>query len=296
MSDEDMPALEEDIPALEQESPSGNVVLESMFNNYKMATSAQIIGRGETDWYKFCSSVITNLKKDGFDEALLDEFLICHIIQALMFNDVFNVINYIYGLSKLSLFEEKIKNYFESNYMTNKGITGILLQDWVKKPVAKPVSQLIILDKKTNTWNLAEPEDFEDLQPIIEQNIITRNTLNNVVGFITNFRNDYMIFKTKQLDKPRTKGARCDQMPRPLIIKILNSIIARDPIHEARNPYNYTYNPSEFTIENTKSFNVIYLCILQEFILRLYNNDRKYGKCWFLDPTQSVIIDIDNLK
>ena len=115
---------------------------------------------------------------------------------------------------------------------------------------------------------------------------------------MTNFKNNYMVFKVRQLDKKRNKGARCDQTSSKIItLGILNQIIARDPAIEAKPDYippANDYNPPEYTIENTKdkTYNSTYLCVLQEFLLRLYNYDMKYGKHWFLDPTQAVIMKI----
>ena len=270
----------------------GKAILALILKNYITATTPISIGN---DWYTCCAIVITNLHKDGIEEAILDELLICHIVQSLLFNDLFNLINYIYRLQTLSDFEQKIKYYFDSIKILTKGsniITGILLHDWTTKAIQK----LIILHGRK--WSLATTEDYNDMLPSIEGLIVPMKSLNTTLGFMTNFKNNYMVFKVRQLDKKRNKGARCDQTSSKIItLGILNQIIARDPAIEAKPDYippANDYNPPEYTIENTKdkTYNSTYLCVLQEFLLRLYNYDMKYGKHWFLDPTQAVIMKI----
>ena len=281
----------------------GKAVLDTMMANYITATSPQKIVRGESDWYKYCSVVMTDLTtKGGIELAILDEFLVCHLIQTLLFNDLFNVINYVYGLQKPTEFEQKVRNYFKSLEMktlTKPLVVGIMVHDWSSssESTKESVKRLIVL--RGQVWRSAEAEDYNDLLPIIGQTIVPINTLNNVVGFMSNFKNDYMVFKVKQLENKRNKGARCDQSSRPVILTLLNQIVKRDPVEEAKpgyKPPTNDYSPGEYTTENTNGLNSIYLCILQEFLLRLYNYDQKYGKVWFLDPTQAVLTKIEKIE
>lgn len=127
---------------------------------------------------------------------------------------------------------------------------------------------------------LGKPEDYNDLSDTIKKNIPSISDLNNIVGFISYFKDNYMIYKVKQLNKKRNKGARCDQSGKGDTIKLLNLIIGSEK-----------YNTS-----NTKGINQKQLCVLQEFILRIYDYENKHTKRWFLDPSESVLINIEKIE
>ena len=105
-----------------------------------------------------------------------------------------------------------------------------------------------------------------------------KSKLNNIVGFIGDFKKDYMIFKVKQLKK-RNKGARCDQSGKIETLKLLNLIVGSE----------------KYTAINTKTINQKQLCVLQEYILRLYDHNKKDGKQWFLDPGEAILIQIEKI-
>ena len=117
-------------------------ILSTMFNNYNISMSKQTIVRGETDWYKYSSVVLQELGMQGIELAILEDLLISHIIESLLFNDVFDILNYVFNKSSLNSFEQKIKNYFESHILNNDDINGLLFQKWNDKS-KKSEQQLI---------------------------------------------------------------------------------------------------------------------------------------------------------
>ena len=155
----------------------GKAIIEEIENNYKIATEKQIIIRGENNWYKFCSIVIEQLKKDGIYQEILYELLIHHLIESLNFDDTLNLLNYIYN-NNLNEFETKIKNYFDSNILVNKTTNGLLLLEWnvdKNKPTSgKSITKLIVLNPSTQQWNIAEPEDISDLSNQIKEKVISK--------------------------------------------------------------------------------------------------------------------------
>ena len=250
----------------------GKKILDNMFENYKTSITEQLIIRGEDNWYKYCSVTMKTLEQEGVEKAILEEFLISHLIEMNVFNNILKILNYIYT-AELTDFEEKVKNYFENRELSNKEIKGILLQQNGKQ-------QLVVLNKITNNWGSAEPEDYNDLAPIIATNIVSLSSLSNIVGFIAYFKDNFMIFKVKQLTKKRNKGARCDQAGKADTLKLLNLIVGEE----------------KYTTENTKGINQKQLCILQEFILRLHDYNKNGDKRWFLDPFESVVINIEKVE
>lgn len=249
-----------------------NEILVELKKNYDKAIDDIFVERGEEDWYKIASLVLNELSKREINIELLRDFIIEHMVDLLVFNDKFILLNYLYlNEDKLTIFEKKIKEFFDVRIIKNKKLTGIILQN-------QGTHQLIIL--KNKNWFLSEPEDYIDLKSEISKKIIPVKNYNVVVGFITNFKKEYMVYKVKQLDKKRNKGARCDQSGKGDIIKLLNII-------EGEGKYNN---------ENTKKYNSKYLCILQELILRYYNHIKKDDKIWFLDSGDAILNDIEKVE
>ena len=79
---------------------------------YNISTSKQSILRGDKDiWYKYSSIVLDNLEKRGEPKEVLDELLISHIIETRLFEDLMNILDYLYTHRSLTAFETKIKKY-----------------------------------------------------------------------------------------------------------------------------------------------------------------------------------------
>ena len=247
-----------------------------MLKNYNTANTSQVIIRGETDWYKYSFIVTNSLEREGVEREILQEFLISHIIETQLFDDIFNLLNYIYGIATLTPFEQLIKNYFEYNLLKNKDLQGLLLHGW--DPISKKaIQKLIILHDKV--WEQAQPEDYRDLLPNIKETIIPKNTLNNFFGFIANFKNILMVFKVKE-NKPSYAGARCDQGTKVTAEK-LNKIVGREI----------------YTESIIKKQSAIQLCVLEEYLLRINDYNKKNDKRWFLTPVEAIIITTkDNIK
>ena len=244
----------------------GKEVIQNMFKNYTISNTDQLLPRGESNWYKYSSVVLNNLEKDGTPREILEELLISHLIETQLFKDIFNALNYIYSKSDLTKFEQDIKNYFESKLLKHKSVIGILLQGWDGK---NAIQKLIIL--KDKIWTIAEEEDYIDLLPSIKKTIIPKEDLNNILGFITNFKGKDMIFKIKE-NKKEKKGTRCGT-PGKLSATEINNIMGIKY---------YT----ETTIKKVRG---IELCVFAEYILRLNDFYKKNGKRWFLTPDEVVI-------
>ena len=249
------------------------IILKKMETNYNLVTNEQIIKRGEENWYILASSIITYINdKDGLNREMLYDFIIEHIIDELLFSDTINILNYLYNDdSVLTTFENKIKSFYDVMIIKNKNITGIMLQNEGKQ-------QLVI--NKVNTWILAEPEDYTDLSSQILEMITSMNKINDIVGFMSNFRKGEIVFKVKQLTKKRNKGARCDQSGKSDTIKMLNLIV----------------NEEKYTSVNTKQINSTQICILEELLLRYYDYIEKSNMRWFLNINEATLINVEKME
>ena len=253
---------------------SGKKLLEKMEKDYNISTTPQVIVRGEKDvWYKYSSIILKELESMGTPIEILQELLINHLIEVNLFEDLLNILNYIYFSEKITDFESKIKNYFDNYLLEDRGIKGILLPGWdskTKKSILTLVVEYTPAASSNSVWKLAEPEDYKDLLPKIKESMIQKSDVNNIFGFMSNFKNNLMVFKVKD-NKPGNTGARCDQGSK-LTADKLNSIIGSNTYTEAF----------------VKKTSAAYLCVLQEYLLRLNNYNNKNGKKWFLTPVNAI--------
>ena len=266
-----------DVPIDVQDNTSSSVsvILELMKSNYDNALSPKDISRGETDWYKFCGHVIEQLESEGVDRNILVDFLIAHQVDTLMYDDKISLLNYLYYKSDLNEYEQLIKNYIDKRILKNKSLIGLFLQ---KKGKQK------LMIKKESSWVQAEDSDYTDLAEEIRKLVdgIPPN-LNEVFGFINNFKGGELVFKIKDLSIKRSKGARCDQSGKKGnngVIKILNKILGSE----------------KYTDKNTKGIYALQLCVLEEFMLRLYNKVKHKNKIWFLGPEQASLLNIESYQ
>jgi hypothetical protein len=254
-------------------------VMEDVTKKYNMAMSdVNNMKRGEDDWYLFAAYLKTSnylATNVGIDDNTYDVFIVAHILENMNFNESVKLLNHIYFTAnnelKMTTMEEKIKRYYDGRIMENKGVIGII---WPKD------NKQFLLVKGANEWSPGEQEDYTDLTPELKKTIIPIDNYNTYVGFIGNFKNEYNIFKVKNMTDKRSKGARCDQSGKSDATKLLNSIIEE----------------SKYTPTNTKSRNKLEFCVLQEMYLRFYDKIKKNEKRWFLNPCEMIINNIEKLS
>ena len=176
------------------------------------------------------------------------------------------------------------KRYIERNIIVSGDLKAVLLYDVSKKKSIK-------LDDN-NTWVETEPEDDINIDKsarIKELHALTKNQFSNTLGFIGYEKNNkYLVFKTKNMELKRNTGARCDEAGKHKTIDALNSIIGHDK-----------YNKENTKLIKDKKGNVIQaamgqteLCILQEFILRFFNEIRKDNKIWFVNTEVALLLQL----
>ena len=261
-------------------------VLDRIKENYNTGNSkTEIVKRGEDDWYLYLASIHTkNILKDdiGIDDEMFTVFLLRHILEKLSFNETFEILNYIYFKDKLDTIEMKIKNYYDDKLLINKGIKGIILSKKNLK-LNKNSQSLLVLGSKS--WNEGKQEDYTDLAMSIKKLIIPLSDYNLYVGFMGPFKDEEInIFKVKNMDDKRSKGARCDQSGKSDAVKLLNTIIGKDQDDNVK-----------YTPENIKGINKTEFCVLQEMYLRYFNETNKNNKRWFLSPEEAIINDLEKI-
>ena len=251
--------------------------------------SKKIITGDESEniWYKYCGIIIRKMAAEGVPLEYLLDFLVEHIIDMMSYKDKKEFLNYLYSLESVEerTFENMAKNYLNKKIIQteNGKIKAIVLYDSLK--TGKDKKHILKLNEKTNTWIDAEPEDIRDLSNVIRSTLTIQTTdFNKLVGFIDyDDKKHFAIFKVKNMEEKRHKGARCDQKSKSKILDMLNEMFVGDS--EAGVSENETTPVvKKYTKENTKGVTSAELCPLQEFTFRYFNRTKKNGKIWFLDP------------
>ena len=147
---------------------------------------------------------------------------------------------------------------------------------------------LVVLRYETREWVVAEPEDERDFELLLGK-IQTEQiqSMNMIIGFISLFKMEYLVFKAKVMSKKRDKGARCDQSGKIETISIINSILMMNAATQ-----NDEY---KLTIDNTKQRTQKELCVFQEFLLRTFHRKRINGRKWFFTPCEALLCNIEKL-
>jgi hypothetical protein len=272
----------------EEDLKEGQNIFTQMFSNYKLALETSNVQRGDDNWYLHCGVLLRKLSKDNdlIQEdtvekrlAILEQFLIEHIVDTLMMNEKISLMNYL--LNPISVdgikekyFLTKIKEYLMSKIIVAKGIHGIILFDG---PSRTTNLNIFILDKQNKRWIPGQPEDKRDLEQAIVNKYAVKLNMNKYVGFIgfeTNKK--YMVYKIKDTENTRSTGFRCDQSGKIKIMKLLNEI----------------ENDEKYVSKQTKD-NANELCVRQEFTLRYYNSIEYDNFVWFVDTETAIINEFE---
>jgi hypothetical protein len=243
--------------------------------NYNLAITEQLIVKGEKNWYMFCHLGIDFLVKNGFDRKTIQQLLAEHIMDELYLTDILTILkdfeqNPIYETQEVFKY---IKLYVKKQILTGKhNLKGFL---WKEK------GNKVLLVKESGVadeWHLAEAVDEKNLEEkLIEQKTTILKNLNTLIGFMISFKTEeYVVFKTKNINNLRDDGARCDQSSKSKAIDILNVITDN----------NYKYPPE-------KKISQRVICVIQELYLRLFDRERKDTKRWFLSPPETFLTNID---
>ena len=287
--------------------PAGKILTDKLKLLFNMAVEyskgGQKIPRGEKDddaWYKYCGIVMSKMGLEytqngdpDFKIEYMVDFLIQHIIEVLLFNDKFTLLNYLYSLEtiKPKTFEWYVKEYFDLNSIITKKIHAIVMFDMGKRMIMK-------LDK-TNKWIEAEPEDWREIaMSKTAKDMLTfdKDKYSNVIGFIGFEKsNSYLVFKTRDYESSKKKkkdvdfeskfvtGARCDEEGKEKTIEKINKILGFKKFTKENTQMEKVNGQ---VIRESTSHNE--LCVYQEFLLRYYNKINKNVLQWFLTPEMAL--------
>lgn len=253
--------------SINKELSKGNKILDDLHKKYLIGTEGKNTKdlTESDDWYLLFNIIKNHLMEKGIKEETLNKLLIDHLIESLRFDNILELLNYIENSKDLDdSFVNKLKEYFENIEIKVGKLKFIELQN-------EGASEAIIYVK--DKWEAAKEGDYEKLIPERRKLIdllIDKTKLGNFLGFMSEFKKSYMVFKVKDINLKRNIGARCDQASKSTQMQLLNNIGAEEYID--------------------KSFKRPEFCVLQEMILRFYNEEKYNKKRWFLTPAEAIFL------
>ena len=236
---------------------------------------------GDESWYASARTVLGRLEEHDIDGATARAFVVSHIVEELMYDDILRLLNHfkageLAGETRTYAgFVGAVYNTLNKMIIRDKGIEGLM---WVKQGTR------VLLACNTNEtepkWGDAESEDKADLAQQLQKLVVPLSRFNTIIGFIADFKKQEMVFKVKRMEKKRHKGARCDQAGKKDAIATLNAVLGRN----------------EYTIENSKAIGQKGICVIEEMVLRLYQQEEKDGKVWFFPPGLASLNEVETVS
>jgi len=256
-----------------------DIDIEDLVNNLENIYNLIISGKIKTEnWYYF--AFLSLMRLSIIEDSLILKYVIHHMIDIEYLNKK-KLINFIYYKSEpLSTFEQKIKEYLDTFTITYRKMKGILF-------VAENKIQFMIFGD--TELRMCLPTEFTKLSPLIEKRNPDINEMNDIIGFMSVFKSEYIVFKVKNLTHKRSAGARCDQIAKKTkVISLLNNITGfKDYLTVVKQKTN---------LRRQKKIGTHQLCCELELILRHYNYIKKDGKHWFLSPPDSKLLEIESSR
>ena len=262
---------------------------ENYLNSIRYFENQSLSLKGVKDFYKHSGFIIRYLSSQlGIDLETLTEYSVIHNIDELNKQDKLELLNYIVNENDNdnTLFII-IKKYFEKNFLTYHGNNVIQLGTYIciqKDGLFEVANDIISLE----IYEMLE----EGIRPYV-------NTLNTIVGFIDyENKSNILLFKLRDTSKEhqRKKNGKLDKRVmnthgfvastsgKSKAIEILNMIINT-------HPKTITLDVENYTKENSKSFIELDICIIQEFLLRYYQDVTTDDKLYFYSYEKKVVMD-----
>jgi hypothetical protein len=249
--------------------------------------------KGVKDYYKHSGFIIRYLSsKLGLDLEKMIEYSVIHNIDELNKDDKLELLNYVVNES---LNDNKpffiIKSYFEKNYLTYHSSVVIQLGSYIciqKDTIFEVADDVISLE----IYEMLE----EAMKPYMEY---SNNLVNTIMGFIDyENKSNVLLFKLRDTskDKLRKKNGKIDKRimnsngfvastsGKAKAIDVLNVIINTKPD-------NVILDVEKYTKENSKMFIEIDICIIQEFLLRYYQDVTNNETLYFYSYEKKVVMD-----
>jgi hypothetical protein len=244
-----------------------------------IALNSKTIQTGDTDWFIHVSQILDILKDvHKIPLALITKYIVYHYLDCLALTDRLIIVNHLYSIEfdkeKEKPVETIIRGYFDDKKITNRMSQAIILSDM------KIIKMFIVKEGKWVEARQVDREKFAEKQN--EKFLVNKEDINNFLGFMSVFKNQNIMFKTKDLSQARNNiGAVCSQSGKADIIKRLNSVLEENI----------------YFIKKTDAILKIGMCALLEMILRYFtdSNFKGYGRTYFMDAERALLNKVSDL-
>jgi len=282
-------------------------IFDILGNTYAELQNPGIISSiDKENWVKSAAWAIKNLNTyNGIDTDVLLKYAIHHIIDILTYKDKLQLLKDVYDKKSTDNLEKIVQEYFEQFVFEGGGNKGIIIADFNKPSTHDPYTILTFTDEN---WSINIQAISSGLGAAMFNKFQYKDIgkISNIVGFMTVFKGQQIVFKTKEMklsSKGRTnKGQRCDRGEgKTIIISRINKLLG-----EKKKKYSMKKSSID-TIYGKKNIEQIVtilkkkkevkigsmqLCIESELIFRHYNSTEKDGKKWFFNTIYAIINDI----
>jgi hypothetical protein len=233
------------------------------------------IKSNEMNWYKNASKALEHLHiVYGFQEPQIIQYIIYHYLDSADYKTKRTLFERTVderGFDVDPEVETHVASYFRDSIMRTSTSEGIYIAN-------REDAQLVIrrMDgEEEPEWEEGDKFDAEEFKGDMAKYLVDKTRLNDIVGYMVQFKDQDMSFYYKDIHLKRNKkGRRCDRSGgKAPIIDMLNRVIGS----------------KMYTEENTTA--LMYsgsLCVVLEMLLRRFHDDRKSGKIYCLTPEQAI--------
>ena len=284
-------------------------VMESLASKLQELNTPGIIkSEDKQNWVKAAAWAIFNLNKyNDFDKNLLIQFAMFHEIDKLDHNIKIDLLKLVYFKENKNDLERIITAYFDKVKIEHDGEIGVVIADFKSKRNENTFKLLVYdngnwVSNKQKVAKLARPL-FETFQ------IKDINSINDLIGFMTIFKGQEIVFKSKTLqlsDKGRTnKGQRCDRGEAKSVItsrinKLLGGGVLPIKYQMVKSTIASIYGETDIKqlgkIRENKfkevKLGTLQLCAESELIFRYYDHTKYENKRWFFNTVDALINNI----
>ena len=283
---------------IERKMRSYKSILKELKEKYALVETEQSIKSTEMNWYKNASHASKHMQAVyGVEPAMFKRYVVFHYLDAADYATKCALFEHAFNKERGNKergnkergnkerrddgnkerrddeYEEIIAAYFNHGIMKSKdGQTAMYIAD-------KETARLLIKDDATNTWKEGDKFDAVDFkQDIADKYIVDKQRLNEIVGYMLQFKDQDMSFYYKNIRLARNKkGRKCDRSGgKAPIITMLNTVTDSQR-------YNESNTDSMFMYSGT-------LCVILEMVLRrLQETKNKHNKIYCLTPEEAIL-------
>lgn len=247
-------------------------IIDEIHANYILTQSPQITTSGEKNWYKRCSQVMEHLRSVySISEESLTEYIVYHALDTMDYDKKIRLLREMTRpeFTPLTVIEIKTHKYFKEKLLEGNGLLGIVLVDG---PNTK-----FMVKYEEEEWKEGNTIDIEKLETEMRKLSVDKSKLNQMIGYIVNFKEKEMVFKFRDIKSTvNRKGQRCDAAGKQVIVQVMEKIGNMAKISENYLPFIHSVS----------------LCVLLEMVMRDYTHRKVGGRIYYLTPEQTLLSNI----